>query len=207
MVQYRKLIVLLCFLFTVAIHIYSTENYKHELSKSKNGSVAIDTLEFIGFWDDFRSAFLNCDTAILYPMIDEVKIVGYCISQFSDLSEINNDCSMLSNRNKSQLSEFWERLFSCTYIALLTKYDVKKDLFSKKTAFTKDYRCDIFVEDRRYNALVTFNEDNTISYIMGFSIDTEYSTHSINFKLIFNKKHKEPIKLHKIDCNEMTIMI
>jgi hypothetical protein len=202
-----KNVFIILFLFTVAIHIYSTENYKHELSKLENVPVAIDTLEFIGFWDDFRSAFLNCDTVILYSMIDEVKIVDYCILQLSDFSEINNDCSMLSNRNKSRLSEFWERLFSCTYIALLTKYDVKKDLFSKKTAFTKDYRCDIFVEDRRYNALVTFNEDNTISYVMGVYIETEYSTHSIEFKLIFNKKHKEPIKLHKIDCNEMTIMI
>ena len=174
---------------------------------SKLENVSIDTLEFIGFWDDFRSAVLNRDTTILFSTIDEVKIVGYCILQLSDIHEINDDCIMLSNRNKSQLLEFWERLFSCTYVTLLTKYDVKKDLFSEKTAFTKDYRCEIFAEDRRYNACATFNEDNTISYVMGFFVDTEYSAHSINFKLIFSKKHKEPIKLHKIDCNEMTIMI
>ena len=195
---------IILFLFTVTIHTYSTENYRSELFKLEN--VSIDTLEFIDFWDDFRSAVLNDDTTILFPMIDEVKIVGYCISQLSDIHKINNDYILVSNRNKSQLPEFWYHLFSCTYIALLNKYDVKRDLFSEKTEFTKDYRCEIFVEDRRYNAHATFNEDNTISYVMGFSIDTEYSTYFIDFKLIFSKKDKKTIKLFRVDCDEITIM-
>ena len=195
------------FLLTAITCIYSNNKYKSEFTVSENTPVVVDTLEFIGFWDDFRSAVLSRDTAILFSMINEVKIVSYCILQLSYFQEINNDCTMFSNRNKSQLFKLWERLFSCTYVALLTKYDVNKDLFSEKTSFIKDYRCDIFVEDRQYNAHITFNDDNTISYVMGFSIDTEHSTHSINFKLIFTKKGKKAIKLCRVDCDEITIMI
>ena len=193
------------FLLTAITCIYSSNKYKPEFTASENIPVAIDTSEFIVFWDNFRSAVLSRDTVLLASMLEN-EVVGNWILLLPCFHEIDDSCFLFSNRNKPQLIKFFECLFSCPFIVLLEEYNIKKDLYSEKMTFVKNYRCEIFIEDRRYHARVDFNEDNTITYNMGSSIDTEYSTYSINFKLIFSKKDKKTIKLYRIDYDEITIM-
>jgi hypothetical protein len=200
-----RYIIITFFLLTTITDIYSSNKYKSEFITSENTPVIVDTLEFVDFWDNFRCAILSRDTVLLVSVVEE-EVVGNWIFLQSDFHEIDNSCFMFSNKSKYQSIKLFEILFSCPYITLLEKCNIKKDLYSEKTTFVKDCRCEIFTENRRYRADVDFNVDHTITYNMVFSIDTEYSTYSINFKLRFRKKDEKTIKLYKIDYNEITIM-
>ncbi|MDL2224563.1 hypothetical protein LJB92_04535, partial [Bacteroidales bacterium OttesenSCG-928-M06] len=163
--------------------------------------IPIDTLEFIDFWDEFRMAVLNQDTAKLNPMLDS-EIEGDCFLQVPDLDQSYHDWILFNNRKitKYRLLEVWDKLFINPYVDLLEKYDIRKDLFSEKDFTKKSYLCEILLGNRLYRASVYFNEDNSISYYMSFSIGHNYA-HSLAIDLIFIKRKGESIKLHKIDCS------
>ena len=165
----------------------SYSKHKSELAESESTPAVIDTLEFIDFWDNFRSAVLSRDTTLLALMSDD-EIVDDCFLQPSDIG-------------RTPLTKLWESLFTCSSIALMENYNIKDDL----DAFTKDYRCEIFLTNERYRASVDFNIDNTISYRMSLTILGDYFTHGTDIHLLFRKKDKKPIKLYKIDCSEISI--
>jgi len=212
-----KPILIIFFLFAATIQIYSNNKHKPKLPVSEIETVAIDTSEFIDFWDNFRLAVLTYDTIALASMIED-EIIGDCFLQVPDLHERDDDWILFSNKKvtKFKLITLWDSLFTNSYVALIEKYNIEEDLhfevkpsFANKSNFInpKDvYACSILLADRRYNSSICFNTDNTIAYSMGYSTG-EYMIYSIGIKLLFRKKDNKPIKLFGIDCDAIIIAV
>ena len=209
----KSIFFILC-LLVATIHIYSTNKCKPKLPISEIEIVAIDTLEFINFWDSFRSAVLNRDTIALTLMIED-EVIGDCFLQVPDLHERGDDWLMFSNKKltKSQLITLWDRLFTDTYVALMEKYNLKEDLQTGIMSFTNRkialniediYTCVIPFANRLYRSSISLNTDE-VGYRMGFSTGDYNMTASTGIKLFFRKKDKEPIKLYMIDCSGVLI--
>ncbi|MDH8702173.1 hypothetical protein M2138_001533 [Dysgonomonadaceae bacterium PH5-43] len=162
---------------------------------------SIDTLEFIAFWNTFRTALLERDTVSLASILDNGFTM--CSPDFLNMETMPSDSHYRQKYMSTvAFTRSIDKLLSHPYELLLKSLDVEKDLAPRKITFDpaswgRRYKNYIYIDDRYYFSTI-YKEKDTWIYIMGYNIHPEYESfmaYEFRFEKINNK-----IKLKVIEC-------
>jgi hypothetical protein len=180
----KKIFVLLGLIFLIVVILFSIDNKKN-IEKLDDASFSwdygnvladcvepnqseisapyrkhIDTVEFIKYWKYFTNSLLKCDTVSFASIVaDSIKDCWFLVEEYAPPSEF---------MPKSLFIESVYNLFTPTFLSLIKKYDIKKDLFLVRDSSLfvegqnlvfekKDYHCEIDGVNMSYNCYIRFN--------------------------------------------------
>ena len=129
----------------------------------------IDPETFISYWEKFRRAILERDTASISSMMSDSIINGWFL-----LREYTKPFEKVK---KTIVLENLYTLFTPAFLSLLSSYDIHKDLFSKQNEFgEKEYQCRQNIGNKTYHAGIGFYTGyyNMVCYSMGRYTNIDY---------------------------------